>query len=449
MTDYHQLEPTVFGEIAAGGGGPDGIAALHRSQVSKHLMLIGHLLDQWPGELSERDAIETAFERAGAAAPERYLAVIGAPLVGGYTSIVARAIERGTASRADFAHLGALAVAACWAAGIDGAAEGPVYQQLAMVPGFGAAEVGDVESVRLEVSHSRLVVRGHERDGGRTVEVPADPTEPAPGWQPVRRLIGDTGGLRIDVGLDDLDPYRHGHHAPPATRLGAAEVDAWREVFGDAWRLLVEHRRERAAELAAGLRTLIPLRQEDARTARSATLRHVFGAFGLTRPTSAAEFAVTLVHEFQHSKLSAVLDMEQLTDPDDQGRYFAPWRTDPRPLAGLVQGVYAFAGVADTWLGLRAAEGIGALAERHFAEARLQVHHGLVSIERSGALTARGAELAARLRTTVDAMLAEPVSPAVADAAEQAFNRTCSAWAERNGAYVGGGSMSPSSRLPS
>ena len=53
---------------------------------------------------------------------------------------------------------------------------------------------------------------------------------------------------------------------------------------------------------------------------------------------------MTLVHEFQHSKLSAMLDLVPLTDPDDHGRYFAPWRVDPRPLAGLLQGVYAFVG---------------------------------------------------------------------------------------------------------
>jgi len=62
-----------------------------------------------------------------------------------------------------------------------------------------------------------------------------------------------------------------------------------------------------------------------------------------------------MVHEFQHSKL------------------WAPWRTDPRPLGGLLQGVYAFLGVADTWRALAARPALGDLAMREFAEAREQV----------------------------------------------------------------------------
>jgi uncharacterized protein len=141
-----------------------------------------------------------------------------------------------------------------------------------------------------------------------------------------------------------------------------------------------------------------------------------------------------MVHEFQHSKLSALLDLVPLTDPADDGRYFAPWRVDPRPLPGLVQGVYAFAGVADTWRALRAVDGPGGLAEREFAAARLQVDRGLSAVERSGGLTPEGQELAARLRVATDEMLAEPVDPAVARAAEESLDRTLRAWQERNAA---------------
>jgi HEXXH motif-containing protein len=188
----------------------------------------------------------------------------------------------------------------------------------------------------------------------------------------------------------------------------------------------------------AGLRTLIPLVQTDPGSARSATIRHAFGVFGLTLPPSAEEFAVTLVHEFQHSKLSAMLDLDPMSDPEDRGRYFAPWRTDPRPLGGLLQGVYAFVGVADTWRALRTVDGIGPAAEAKFAEARLQVDRGLTSIENSGALTPAGVALAARLRVVTDEMLAEPLPADVMRTAEQALARTRELWLERNGAVDAG-----------
>lgn len=210
---------------------------------------------------------------------------------------------------------------------------------------------------------------------------------------------------------------------PPARWTGGGRSSR------DSWALLAVHLPGRAAELSAGLTTLVPLVQTDPTSARSATIRHAFGVFGLTRPATPADFAVTLVHEFQHSKLSAVLDLMPLTDPADTGRYFAPWRTDPRPLAGLLQGIYAFVGVADTWRALRGAVGV---AEARFAQARLQVDRGLTAVQESGALTREGEVLAAALRRTTDSLLAESVPPEVARAAEARLVHTQQAWSSRN-----------------
>jgi uncharacterized protein len=414
MTSFHQLSAEQFERLAAGAGGVSGVDALRAAQLSKHLLLIGHLLRSWPGDPAERDTVATALDRARERSAERFADVIGAPLVGAWASIVARAVRHGTATRADFTQLGALAMVACAEAGVDAEAVAPVRDGSVVLPGVGAVPVaGRAETVVTVVDGAVTV-----RDG--------DPEA----TQPLRHLMSGHGGRRIRVGLDDLDPYRHGHHAPPTPRLSPAEVAQWQDLLDGAWRLLAERLPERADELAAGLRTLVPLVQLDQRSSKSATIRHAFGVFGLTRPPSPIDFAVTLVHEFQHSKLSAMLDLMPLTDPADDRRYFAPWRVDPRPLSGLLQGVYAFVGVADTW---RALQGAEPTAEREFAEARLQVDHGLAAIERSGALTAAGRQLAARLRTVTDSMLAEPVRAEVAEAAELALRRTREQWLARNG----------------
>ena len=71
---------------------------------------------------------------------------------------------------------------------------------------------------------------------------------------------------------------------------------------------------------------------------------------GAGRPV---ELAVTLVHEFQHIKLGGLLHLAPLHDREPTRRLYAPWRDDPRPLGGLLQGVYAFTGVTDFWRAVR------------------------------------------------------------------------------------------------
>ncbi|MEU4156497.1 HEXXH motif domain-containing protein [Actinoplanes sp. NPDC026670] len=407
-TTYHQLAPEQFDLLATGGGGASGVTALLTAQRSKHLMMIGYLLSNWPGPDGDRLAATLDAVRAAD--------VLSAPLVGAWASIACRAVRHDSFARAEFTQLGAVLVVAGAATGIDVEAEVPVRDGLVALPGVGAVPVPGGDSTRAAARDGRITV-----DGG-----------PAAGMLPVRYLTSAYGERTIRLGLDDLDPYRHGHHAPPAPRLSAGEVARWQRLLDEAWTLLAARAPERADELAAGLRTLVPLIDQDGQSSRSATLRHAFGAFGLTRPASPTEFAVTLVHEFQHSKLSAVLDLTTLSDPDDEQRYFAPWRVDPRPLAGLLQGVYAFVGVADTWRALRGDAASGALAEREFAKARLQVDRALDTVEHAGALTADGRRLATRLRTVVDGFLAETVTPAAAGEAEQALERTRQAWLTRN-----------------
>jgi hypothetical protein len=58
--------------------------------------------------------------------------------------------------------------------------------------------------------------------------------------------------------------------------------------------------------------------------------------------------AETLVHEFQHTKLCGLTAMLPLTEPCSELGY-APWRDEPRPLGGLLQGVYAFCGIVRFW----------------------------------------------------------------------------------------------------
>jgi uncharacterized protein len=185
--------------------------------------------------------------------------------------------------------------------------------------------------------------------------------------------------------------------------------------------------------LAAGLRAIVPLADPGTGAARSATVRDAFGSFGLTRPTSAADFAVTMVHEFQHSKLSAVLDLVPLYDAADRTAYYAPWRLDPRPIGGLLQGAYAFLGVADTWRSLRGDAGLRELAEREFAGVREQVRQGLDVLAASGRLTPAGQRFLAGMQSTMHSMMGEQLPASVVRQARAALADNHDAWRQRNG----------------
>lgn len=401
MTSVHRLSPGLFDRLATGDGGEPAIRELRAAQLSKRLLLIRFLLTLHPGDAGD------VLEQVRRTAPEQFRDVLGSPLVAGWAAIAARAADEGVLAPADLSFLNAVALVAADAAGLDATLDVPVHQGRAVLPGLGAVDAGDAPSVTFTAPFAR---------------------PPAAGWLPVRALTADVNGLRIRLALDDLHPYRHGHHAPPANRLSADTFDRWQASFTTAWHLLATHLPERAAELAAGLETLVPLAQTDPHAARAATLRHAFGVFGLTLPRTPHDFAVTLVHEFQHSKLSALLDLAPLTDPADDRRYFAPWREDPRPLPGLLQGVYAFLGVADTWRALRPAVGV---ATARFAEARLQADRGLTAVEESGALTPAGTTLVAGLRRTADRLLAEPLPAPADEDARARLAATYDAWQER------------------
>lgn len=424
-TTYHRLPAELMSGLAASTGGPAASRALAEAQFSKHLLLIADLLGRWPGPVGEQETLVNALEAARAAAPDAVARVLGSPMVGAWVAIVCRAVAQGHTQPTDLAHLGAVAAVACAAAGVDVETTAPIRDGAVALPGRGKLLVSDNDT-----GTARLVVA----DGVLTVDTGRGPVDIAAteAWLPVRTLRAGSGDLAVELTLDDVDPYRHGYHAPPSPRLTTDEFDRWQALFTEAWGLLTEHIPYRAAEIATGLGTLVPL-QHDGKSSRSATIRNVFGVFGLTRPDTAPDFAVTLVHEYQHSKLSALLDLTQLSSPTDDRRYFAPWRTDPRPLAGLLQGVYAFAGVADTWRALRGADDLAEHAEQAFADARLQVDRSLASVESSEALLPGGEQFVTQLRQFTDSLLEVPVPAAAAERAELRQQELHRRWVLANG----------------
>ena len=61
---------------------------------------------------------------------------------------------------------------------------------------------------------------------------------------------------------------------------------------------------------------------------------------------SPVKVAEALCHELSHTRMSLVLELGPVLADDAQARHRSPWRRDPRPLIGLVNGVHAFLNVS-------------------------------------------------------------------------------------------------------
>jgi uncharacterized protein len=245
----------------------------------------------------------------------------------------------------------------------------------------------------------------------------------------VRQLRAGT----LTVRLEDTDPYRDCHQWPAAARLGALAAARWQEQFQIAWRLIESAYPAYAAGMAAGLSTLTPLAGGSPNREISASARQAFGAVGAALPQDADTLALLLIHEFQHAKLGAVLDLFQLCDSADRRVFYAPWRDDPRPVEALLQGAYAHLGVTDYWRGRRhrvdGPEGFA--ADERFARWRMLTAEAIDTLEGSGTLTPLGMRFVARMRSTVEPWLDEPVRDrAVAVARQWAVDRR-EAWQHR------------------
>jgi hypothetical protein len=129
------------------------------------------------------------------------------------------------------------------------------------------------------------------------------------------------------------------------------------------------------------------------------------------------------------------MHLVRLTESDDAGRYYAPWRDDPRPLSGLLQGVYAFFGIAEFWR--RHLQTVSDATDRLIAEfeyiyARTQTHEALGIVLASGGLTGEGHRFTEALRGELERWLSDELDPAALGAAQLVTDHHRTGWRMRH-----------------
>ncbi|WP_327369822.1 aKG-HExxH-type peptide beta-hydroxylase [Streptomyces sp. NBC_01217] len=407
-------------------GDADTLGILVRDQDTRRLLLLRALLDAAgaaPATVVPPRALDrlrqdwALLETAECADRAAVRTVLLHPLTGPWAQRCLRGLS-GTAPGpelpVDLDHLSVLAAAAAIRAGVAVTTRLTAHDGLLSLPTLGALRTAS-GPVGISFAEGELTVR---EAGGRpplTVRAQQDGTACSadPRWLPVLALSAVLPGTG-PIPLDDVDPYRT--EGPGIRRQGLSAAthidDHERKAWADSWsgiepllRIGGEHRLTEAAVL---LRCLVPLGPPpgsgpigEGAAHCSGTRREAFGAVLSSKPPTSAYFASTLVHELQHTKLAALSTLVRLHHHDATPRHFAPWRTDPRPFDGLLQGAYAHIALADYWqrfaLGARRVTHRD-LAWAEHARCREQVGAVLPVLAGSAALTREG-------RVLVDEMI--------------------------------------------
>lgn len=394
---------------------------LAAAQHSKHLILLRAVLEAAHPATRPDDRLAAAgydlLDRAQRKNPSAARTVISYPSVGAWALHTIRGDQ--FVPGAQPSALAAVGAAAAIRAGLDAEIEVPVTAGHVVLPSLGvAAAEGSRALVRTaagEISSGSLRV---------TMRPGAD------GWQELRTI--QAGPLNVIV--DDLDPFRMpAMDGQPAGRLTLEQATELANMVNAAWEVMDP---SDAAEIAALIKVIVPYRAPDSGLV-STSSPQTFGTVAMSRQPDPYTCAETLLHEAHHIKLSALLDLVSLCKPDDGQRYYAPWRVDPRPASGLLQGAYAFLGVSGFWRGQQVCAPEPAVRQRAAADfARWRDGAALVcdTLLSSGQLTPEGLEFTREMARVLAAWQCEPVPAEALVVARAKADRHATQWHADHGA---------------
>lgn len=407
---FHRLSASAALALARGEGDEAVTDELLNAERSRRLLLL-RALDRELASLTRDDGPALPYaeawallERVQQKVPEVFEDVLMSPGTGMWVSLALRRLRGRSYEDAPtwvvLGHLTAVAAAAGARAGLDFEITVPVRRGLVPLPTLGCARLPVPE----DWGTARVVARGGRlRISAAGGEVEAVPDAGGPGWLPVRRLSLGSGERAKTMVLEELDPYRTFPRPSEPRLLSEDEAESWETLLAGAWDVLLRDEPESAGAMRRGLKSLAPTPGRERFRPYSGTAGDAFGGVTASRPDDVAQLAATLLHEFQHTKLGGLMHLGRLSLPADpqtpEQLFYAPWRDDPRPLGGLLQGIYAFHGVTRFWRTHRhAAEpGYAPLAHFEFALWRAQVWPTLNAVRGHARLTPLGRDVLDRL----------------------------------------------------
>lgn len=418
----HTLPETAFAALAAGEGDSDVIRLLRQAQQSKHIMLLRAIAEA-AGDADQADPAIIAFRagyelltRVQETDPVVFTWLLGLPHLGGWANDGLLRLDQGTPP--DFAYLACSAAAGAIRAGVPFALDVPVRDGHVLLPGMGRIAAVYETGPGCAPGWIRLRYDGSQLAAGDDVMLPRNAIKPdygtappVPYWQGTPAVHVEADGLGWDVLLVTDDPYLDRYPLPMTTDLDAGQRERWRQRVRAAFAVLARQHRQAAGPVADGVAAVVPLTPHTETDLITATSPAAFGAIATSWPPDPVTLAETLVHEFQHTKLCGLLDLVPLSEPGGDAVY-APWRRDPRPAGGLLQGIYAHVGIVRFWAAQRNAETEPddiLRAQVQFARWRPAIEAALGTLRRTGCLTAEGSRFTELMRAAGQRLADEPV----------------------------------------
>jgi HEXXH motif-containing protein len=408
----------MFEELCAGASAAGTVRVLESAQYSQRKLTLRALIEQLttnPSAIGPRIDPGSAWRILAAAErrdPEVVTDILLYPAVGVWLTRAlhyTRPDRVSTIAWPELGYLNLITAAAAIRCVVPCSVPVPVWHGVVTLPTVGQLRlptgfpVGTAE-VRCSAEDTQLVVQD------RKIVISFSQGIVNSAFTPVKRHISISRELTLNTPIDDVDPYRRFGEPKPPGELDPTSLAEWHKLLDEAWDALTLWQPGHARELATGLRMLTPIERDAGITGASSP--SAFGGIALAANSSALELAETLIHEFQHSKLNALLTLTKLVDDAYGTRVYAPWRDDPRPVTGLLHGVYAFVAGVEFWLSQRdhLSEPEARCAEFAFAYRRRQVRHAVDLLLASGRLTELGTRLVESASSRLAKCEREPVS---------------------------------------
>lgn len=172
------------------------------------------------------------------------------------------------------------------------------------------------------------------------------------------------------LAMEEAHPNKEGN----ALDLGGHARDAWITSLRDCLARIATYLPELRSEMSLGLQQVVPVGYDEHKHL-SASYREALGTIYLTLHPDPMTMTEAVIHEFQHNKLNAALDLDPFLLNAFTETVVSPVRPDPRPLHGVVLAVHAFQPIAELYRRMIAAADPLSMRPR-FQERLAQIHKG-------------------------------------------------------------------------